>query len=68
MTTKTSPFTEPQKKARRIRRNCGTWNPLVDLTDIYAGQRSNDRQGVYDLFDAPVEWCCGSNLPTDRSR
>ena len=50
----TSPFTEPQKRSRRIRRNCGSWNPLVDLHEIYAGHRSTDRQGVFDLFDAPV--------------
>ena len=54
MTTQTSPFTEPQKRSTRIRRNSGAWNPLVDLTEIYAGHRSTDRQGVFDLFDAAV--------------
>ena len=49
-----SPFTEPQKRPPRIRRNCGAWNPLVDLTDIFAGNRSIDQKGVFDLFDAPV--------------
>ena len=47
-----SPFTEPQKRSRR--RKCGSWNPLVDLHEIYAGHRSTDRRGVFDLFDAPV--------------
>jgi hypothetical protein len=64
--TKSSPFTEPQRRGARIRRNGGSWNPLVDLADIYAGNRSTDRRGVYDLFDAPV----GVSLrvePADRS-
>ena len=51
---KVSPFTQPQLRPDRTRRNNGSWNPLVDLTEIYAGQRSTDRNGVYDLFDAPV--------------
>ncbi len=52
--TKSLPFTEPQQRRPRIRRNGGSWNPLVDLADIHAGNRSTDRRGVYDLFDAPV--------------
>ena len=54
MTKEPSPFTQPQKRSPRIRRNCGLWNPLVDLTEIYAGHRSTDRKGVFDLFDAAV--------------
>ena len=52
--TKRLPFTEPQQRRPRIRRNGGSWNPLVALADIHAGNRSTDRRGVYDLFDAPV--------------
>ena len=54
MAKKTSPFTEPQKRSPKIRANCGAWNPIVDTTDLFAGNRSVDRNGVYDLYDAPV--------------
>ncbi len=51
---KASPFTEPQLRSSRIRRNPGTWNPLVDTTDIFCGNRSVDRQGNYDLYDGAI--------------
>ena len=51
---KASPFTEPQLRSSRIRRNAGTWNPLVDTTDIFCGNRSVDRQGNYDLYDGAI--------------
>ncbi len=54
MAEQASPFTEPQKRSPRIRRNRGCWNPLVDLADIFAGNRSIDRSGVFDLYDAPT--------------
>ena len=54
MAKKASPFTEPQIRSSRIRRNAGTWNPLVDTTDIFCGNRSVDRQGVYDLYDGAI--------------
>ena len=51
---KASPFTEPQLRSSRIRRNAGTWNPLVDTTDIFCGNRSVDRQDNYDLYDGAI--------------
>ena len=51
---KASPFTEPQLRSSRIRRNAGTWNPLVDTTDIFCGNRSVDRRGNYDLYDGAI--------------
>ena len=51
---KKSPFTEPQKRAKRIRQNPGAWNPIVDLTDIAAGNRAMSRAGRFELYDAAI--------------
>ena len=51
---KTSPFTEPQKRSKRIRVNTGAWNPVVDVTDVFPGNRAMDRQGVFRLFDGAI--------------
>ena len=51
---KTSPFTEPQKRSKRIRVNNGAWNPIVDVTDVFPGNRAMDRQGVFRLFDGAI--------------
>ena len=51
---KTSPFTEPQKRSKRIRANTGAWNPIVDVTDVFPGNRALDRQGVFKLFDTAI--------------
>jgi hypothetical protein len=32
----------------------GTWRPIVDWTDVFPGNRGVNRQGIYDLYDAPV--------------
>lgn len=34
--------------------NPGDWCPLIDLMEIYPGNRGMNRHGVYDLYDAPV--------------
>lgn len=52
--TKRSPFTKPQQRTKRIRLNSGAWNPIVDPTDVYPGNRSVDRRGVYELYDGAV--------------
>ena len=49
-----SAFTKPQKRRPRIRRNKGAWNPLVDLTEIFPGNRGVNRQGMYELYDGPL--------------
>ena len=49
-----SAFAKPQKRRARIRRNKGAWNPLVDLTEIYPGNRGVNRQGMYELYDGPI--------------
>ena len=33
----TSPFSQPQVRSKRIRFNSGDWNPLVDMTEVFAG-------------------------------
>ena len=33
----TSPFSQPQVRSKRIRFNSGAWNPLVDMTEVFAG-------------------------------
>ena len=38
----------------RPRSNPGTWIPLVDVSEIFPGNRSVSRQGEYNLYDAPV--------------
>ena len=38
----------------RPRGNPGTWIPLVDVSEVFPGNRSISRQGVYDLYDAPI--------------
>ena len=49
-----SPFKEPQKRFKHIRHNSGTWNPLVDLTEIFPGNRNIDENGVFRLYDGAV--------------
>ena len=61
---KKSPFTEPQKRSKRIRQNPGSWNPIVDLTDIFPGNRAMNRQGVFELYDAAI----GVKLRVEQSR
>ena len=38
----------------RPRSNPGTWTPLIDVHEIFPGNRSVSREGVYNLYDAPV--------------
>ena len=38
----------------RPRSNPGTWMPLIDVVDVFPGNRSVSRQGEYNLYDAPV--------------
>ena len=38
----------------RPRGNPGTWMPLVDVSEVFPGNRSVSREGVYDLYDAPI--------------
>ena len=38
----------------RPRQNSGTWMPLVDVVDIFPGNRCVSRQGKYELYDAPI--------------
>ena len=39
---------------RSARDNSGNWMPFVDWREVFPGNRGVDRNGVYDLFDAPV--------------
>ena len=38
----------------RPRGNPGTWIPMVDVSEVYPGNRSVSRKGVYTLYDAPI--------------
>ena len=38
----------------RPRSNPGTWMPLVDVCDVFPGNRCVSRQGEYKLYDAPI--------------
>ena len=38
----------------RPRSNPGTWMPLIDVSEIFPGNRSVSRQGEYNLYDAPI--------------
>lgn len=38
----------------RPRSNPGTWMPLIDVAEVFPGNRSVSRQGVYNLYDAPI--------------
>jgi len=49
-----SPFTEPQKRSKRIRYNSGEWHPLVDVTEIFPGNRNLNHRGLYDLYDGVI--------------
>ena len=51
---KRTPFAKPQMRRPRIRRNSGEWRPIVDVTDVFAGDRGIGRRGVYDLYDGPI--------------
>jgi len=46
-----SPFKEPQKRSKRIRANPGSWNPIIDLTEIFPGNLSVDKNGRFRLYD-----------------
>ncbi|MCH2213527.1 MAG: hypothetical protein MK110_19690, partial [Fuerstiella sp.] len=48
---KPSPFKEPQKRSKRIRSNPGAWNPIVDTTDVFTGNRNVDERGRFNLYD-----------------
>ncbi len=61
---KKSPFIEPQERSKRIRRNPGSWNPIVDLTDIFPGNRAMNRHGVFELYDAAI----GVKLRVEQAR
>ena len=61
---KKSPFTEPQKRSKRIRQNPGSWNPIVDLTDVFPGNRAMNRKGVFELYDAAI----GVKLRVEQAR
>ena len=53
-TEKTEKHTPLQVRPPRILCNTGAWNPLVDTTDIYAGNRGFNREDLFTPFDAPV--------------
>jgi len=36
------------------KKNPGDWCPLVDLMEIYPGNRGTNQHGAYELYDAPV--------------
>ena len=38
----------------RPRDNPGDWIPIVDVFELFTGRRAANRQGVYELYDAPV--------------
>ena len=38
----------------RPRVNPGDWTPIIDTTETFNGHRVADRQGVYNLYDAPI--------------
>ena len=38
----------------RPRANSGNWKPFIDQTEVFPGHRSTDRQGAFELYDAPV--------------
>ena len=46
-----SPCKEPQKRSKRIRANPGSWNPIIDLTEIFPGNLSVDKNGRFRLYD-----------------
>ena len=48
---KPSPFKKPQKRSKRIRSNPGAWNPIVDTTDVFTGNRNVDERGRFNLYD-----------------
>ena len=50
----TEKHTPLQVRPPRILCNTGAWNPLVDTTDIYAGNRGFNREDLFTPFDAPV--------------
>ena len=39
---------------RGAKHNHGDWCPLIDLAEVFPGNRGTNRQGLYDLYDAPV--------------
>ncbi len=51
MTDKKKPF---QKRPPRIRPAQASWNPLVDMIEVFPGHRGANRDGILDLFDEPV--------------
>ena len=50
----TEKHTPLQVRPPRILCNTGAWSPLVDTTDIYAGNRGFNREDLFTPFDAPV--------------
>jgi len=38
----------------RPRSNPGTWISFVDVSEVFPGNRSVSRKGVYNLYDAPI--------------
>ncbi len=57
----------PDKQANiggKARENNGAWNPLIDWEEVYPGNRGINREGLYDLYDAPV----GIRLAVEEGR
>ena len=49
-----SPFKKRPQERKRIRYNSGAWNPLVDTTEVFPGNRNIDENGVFNLYDGAV--------------
>ena len=48
----------------RPRNNPGTWIPLIDVSEIFPGNRTVSRDGTYELYDARV----GVHLGIERDK
>ena len=54
MDLRDAPYTEPQERRPRVRLNSGAWNPLVDPTEVNAGNPGVGESAEYELHDGPV--------------
>ena len=64
MDLRDAPYTEPQQHRPRVRYNSGGWSPIVDPTEVNAGNPGVGRSGLYELHDGPV----GVELRVEPSR
>ena len=49
-----TPSAKPKRTGGSVRRNSGAWRPIVDVTDVFAGDRGIGRSGLYDMYDGPI--------------